>query len=192
FPMPHLYSGNVYAHEDGDAFIAQDDEHLIEEEYDFEKSAAQTDRFIPYTYIIELKETYEDDLSPQSSQSFSTLDPTMQHHIKNLRSNEHKPRLKSEEVLKKVEIFIEKGYDRGAYDHKGFDDHTRAWDKYNEHTEGRYGGSSSTRTHEGESYHDHQPLPYDSGAYPHHNLGRSGTSLTPVKYHPSGLKKSVR
>lgn len=172
FPMPHLYSGNLHAHEDGEEFIMEDQNEDANYEYNFENEAAKTDKFIPYTYIIEMSETYEDDRQPVDSETSQTTHPGT---LQSLGSAyQHRPRLKSEDTIKKVEIFIEKGYDRGAYDHKGYQDHNSKWDKYKESEEGRYGGSSSSKTRENEKYH---LAAHPNEEKDHYNaLERSGSS----------------
>lgn len=173
FPMPHLYSGDLHAHEDGEAFVMQDEneENNQEEEFSFEKEAAKTDAFIPYTYVIELSETYEGDSAPQASHNQHQLNSAnpIGNHLVQL----YQPRLKSEEVLKKVEVYVEKGFDRGAYDHKGYEDHDSKWDNYKETVKGKYRGGSSSKTREHENYHQDM-IPYNSE--PHNALDRSESS----------------
>ena len=272
FPMPHLYSGDVHAHEDGEAFLNKSDEELINNEFDFESEAKKTDRFIPYTYVIELSETYEDNLpkstlndnpfSTSGSQAYPSPHPvfTAGAEVKPIPSSissattnsqlnlvlhpisaagsqvqpfSHTisidgsqfnpfsslatasgshvspvpnpvpqvyyipfpvgvngaplyqiPRLKSEEVEKKTEVFVEKGYDRGAYDHQGYEDHTKEWDQYKQKEEGRYGGTASSKKKEMEKYSEDLHPVNDNHLDDH--LERS------YSHHPSVRIKSKR
>ena len=176
YPMPHLYSGNLHAHEDGEAFIKREDGNADSASvFDFEKEAVKTKKFIPYTYVIELSETVESEGIPQGSATSLDVAHTVPHN--SISAAYWIPRLKSEEVKKKVEVFIEKGYDRGAYDHKGFEDHNSKWNKYKEVEKEKYGGSVSSKTRENEVFGIIDPE--DEPIY--NNLERSGSSVKPSK-----------
>ena len=179
FPMPHLYSGDLYAHEDGETFVMQDDVQTEPiENYNFEAEANKTSRFIPYTYVIELSETYEDDLASQGSTHSNAKALQVLPNIQSSTDGQmqvNQPRLKSEEVEKKVEIYIEQGYDRGAYDHKGYEDYNSKWDKYKETVKGKYGGSSSSKTRENSNL-------YEDAAPQENGLDRSGSSISYPRY----------
>lgn len=101
--------------------------------------------FTPYTYIIEYTHSYSEDIIPSASHDRLTvtkaLSPTSSDRKK-------EPRLISEDIRKKVEIFIEEGYDRGAYDHKGYDKISKKWNDFSEYDH-KYGGVQGKREDEG-------------------------------------------
>ena len=139
FHMPHLYSGDLDN-------IGDDHLHEVEETtrpYEFDKEMKKTDKFIPYTYVIELSNTYEEEHVP-SSQRVKRTDGVLP----------YVPRLMSDEVKKKTETFVEQAYDRGAYDHKGYEDHESKVHKYSELEKGNYGETSSSSKHEGEHFNE--------------------------------------
>ncbi|KAK4310353.1 hypothetical protein Pmani_018073 [Petrolisthes manimaculis] len=94
------------------------------------------DKFVPYTYIIEYIHSYQDDTlvpSPTSTRQQRSMAhshiPTSAHP----HTRHNPPRLISEDVYKKVEILIEEGYDRGTYDHRGYDKVNTHWDDHLKH-----------------------------------------------------------
>ncbi|KAK7072983.1 hypothetical protein SK128_000809 [Halocaridina rubra] len=88
------------------------------------------DDFVPYTYIIEYTHTFSDDAEAAASKDNSVIYKVH-------------PRLESEDIHKKVEIFTEEGYDKGSYDHRGYDKVKKGWNDFLQYDHMRYGSSSS-------------------------------------------------
>ncbi|KAK3889059.1 hypothetical protein Pcinc_006935 [Petrolisthes cinctipes] len=92
------------------------------------------DKFVPYTYIIEYIHTYQDDTLVPSLTSTRQQRCTAHSHIPTAAHTRRiPPRLISEDIYKKVEILIEEGYDRGTYDHRGYDKVNKHWDDHLEY-----------------------------------------------------------
>lgn len=102
------------------------------------------DDFVPYTYVIEILHDQEDD--HQISREKDKQNNKKTTETKRLEREDSpdnvaiasdlhaqktdyiRPRLKSEDIKKIVEVFIEEGHDKSAYDHKAYDKFSKGWD----------------------------------------------------------------
>lgn len=124
-----------------------------EEEGKGDTKTEEEDDFVPYTYIIEYTRTSDDDTLASASRDDVPVQVESHAHASS-SSTSHQPRLVSEDVTKKVAIYIEEGYDRGAYDHRGYDKVSKGWDDHLEYDHKRYGGET-TSGDETRDVHDH-------------------------------------
>lgn len=114
-----------------------------EEEGKGDTKTEEEDDFVPYTYIIEYTRTSDDDTLASASRDDAPVQLESHAHASS-SSTSHQPRLVSEDVTKKVAIYIEEGYDRGAYDHRGYDKVSKGWDDHLEYDHKRYGGETTS------------------------------------------------
>lgn len=114
----------------------------------------EKDDFIPYTYIIEYTRSSEDDTLASASHDDAPVQVESHAHAGS-SSTSHQPRLVSEDVTKKVAIYIEEGYDRGAYDHRGYDKVSKGWNDHLEYDHKRYGGVTTSGDEAGNDHDSH-------------------------------------
>ncbi|KAG7159256.1 hypothetical protein Hamer_G016657 [Homarus americanus] len=123
---------------------------------------SEEDDFIPYTYIIEYTHSFNDETLPSASHdSHVVVDPHTSPKATHVQKKE--PRLISEDIYKKVAIYTEEGYDRGAYDHQGYEKVNKNWNDHLEYDHRTYGGVKGSVDDDDKNDNDKEHHDADTG-----------------------------